>query len=183
MVRAWYMDDGSEDQRLEHHLSPPKFVSLDDLHKETGVLYRKLDPKNYEGEGKLEEIKKERGYSYADVIQVSPEKLHNYEEKIKNFFVEHIHTDEEVRFVTEGSGYFDVRDKEDKWIRIEVISGDLLILPAGIYHRFTLDSKDYIKAIRLFVGEPVWTPYNRPADDMQARKDYVLQRTKGFTSK
>ncbi|KAG7159275.1 1-2-dihydroxy-3-keto-5-methylthiopentene dioxygenase-like [Homarus americanus] len=161
MVRAWYMDDGSEDQRLEHHLSPPKFVSLDDLHKETGVLYRKLDPKNYEGEGKLEEIKKERGYSYADVIQVSPEKLHNYEEKIKNFFVEHIHTDEEVRFVTEGSGYFDVRDKEDKWIRIE----------------------DYIKAIRLFVGEPVWTPYNRPADDMQARKDYVLQRTKGFTSK
>jgi cupin superfamily acireductone dioxygenase involved in methionine salvage len=41
-----------------------------------------------------------------DICDVCPEKLPNYEAKIKNFFEEHLHTDEEIRYCLEGSGMY-----------------------------------------------------------------------------
>ncbi|XP_077990198.1 acireductone dioxygenase-like [Glandiceps talaboti] len=172
MVRAWYMDDSEDDQRKEHMTDPPQFLDLEYL-KEQGVLYWKLDVDNLKEEGTLDKIKTERGYTYEDEIECTPEKLENYEQKLKIFFIEHMHADEEIRLFMDGSGYFDIRDKNDKWVRIECVKGDMLILPAGIYHRFTMDEKDYTKAKRFFVGEPVWTPHNRPCEEHPARKGYV----------
>ncbi|XP_002399605.4 1,2-dihydroxy-3-keto-5-methylthiopentene dioxygenase [Ixodes scapularis] len=183
MVQAWYMDsDTTTDQREEHQLDPPLPVSIDEVRDKSGVLYWKLNADTYEQDGELEKIRKDRGYSYTDVIEISRDKLPNYEDKIKTFFQEHLHSDEEIRFILAGSGYFDVRDCEDKWIRIQVTRGDLLVLPAGIYHRFTLDKQNYIKAMRLFVGEPVWTPINRPADEHPARFQYIESLRQGITA-
>lgn len=100
----------------------------------------KFDPNTYETDDQYKDLKSHRGYSYQDLIQVCPEKLEDYKSKLKSFYDEHIHTDEEIRFVLDGSGYFDVRDPQDSWIRIEVEKGDMIVLPAGIYHRFTLDT-------------------------------------------
>jgi 1,2-dihydroxy-3-keto-5-methylthiopentene dioxygenase len=76
-----------------------------------------------------------------------------YNDKVKAFFEEHIHDAEESRYILDGSGFFDIRDKQDKWIRIWTKKGDLITLPEGIYHRFSCDETDYIKAMRLFIGQ------------------------------
>uniref|UniRef100_A0A8C5XZ89 Acireductone dioxygenase n=1 Tax=Microcebus murinus TaxID=30608 RepID=A0A8C5XZ89_MICMU len=123
-----------------------------------GVLYWKLDADKYENDPELEKIRRERNYSWMDIITITRDKLPNYEEKIKMFYEEHLHLDDEIRYILDGSGYFDVRDAEDKWIRIAMEKGDMITLPAGIYHRFTVDEK---------VGAParlqVWTPDAAPA--------------------
>ncbi|KAI8004145.1 1,2-dihydroxy-3-keto-5-methylthiopentene dioxygenase 2 [Camellia lanceoleosa] len=80
-----------------------------------------------------------------DFCEVFLEKLPNYEEKIKNFLEEHLHIDEEIRYCVAGNGYFDARDCNDAWIHVLVKKGRMVVLPARIYHCFTLDSNNYLK--------------------------------------
>lgn len=40
-----------------------------------------------------------------------------------------------------------MRDENDRWIRIAVKEGVMILLPAGIYHRFALDTNNYLKVI------------------------------------
>lgn len=165
-------DEETTDQRSPHMTDPPDFVSLDALAK-FGVNYWQVDADNYATCSELQKIRKERFYDYEDQVICSKE-ASGYEEMIKKFFQEHIHSDDEVRLVVEGSGYFDIRDPEnDKWIRIEVVKNDLISIPPGLYHRFTLDEKNYIKANRYFAGNPCWIPLNRPQDDNPIRIEYL----------
>ena len=62
---------------------------------------------------------------------------------------------QEIRYILGGSGYFDVRNKKDQWVRIHIKAGDLMTLPEGIYHRFTVDETDMIHAMRC-VPELYW---------------------------
>ncbi|CAN4091261.1 unnamed protein product [Withania somnifera] len=130
VIQAWYMDDSDEDQRLPHHREPKEFVSLDKL-AELGVLSWRLDADNYETDEELKKIRAARGYSYMDFCEVCPEKLPNYDEKIKNF----------------------LKNTCTPMRRSVTVSQEV--------------------AMRLFVGDPVWTPFNRPHDHLPARKEYV----------
>ncbi|XP_017782582.1 PREDICTED: 1,2-dihydroxy-3-keto-5-methylthiopentene dioxygenase [Nicrophorus vespilloides] len=183
MVRAWYMDEDTSNPQLEHHLDPAEYVPIEDVFELSGVEYFKLNLETYKTDGVLDGIRKERKYSYEDEITCSETCIPNYADKLKIFFEEHLHTDEEIRLVLDGAGYFDVRDKGDRWIRIEVGPGDMLILPSGIFHRFTPDKRMYVKAKRYFIGEPVWVAHNRigsPAEGMDCRKEYLKKAQEGF---
>ncbi|KAJ3294160.1 1,2-dihydroxy-3-keto-5-methylthiopentene dioxygenase [Rhizoclosmatium sp. JEL0117] len=179
MVSAWLFNDDKSDQRNPHQFSPNQPISLAEL-AEFGVLYFFIDAARGEAyyQSEIDKFAKARNYKNRDIINIHKDTFPNYDEKIKIFFEEHLHEDEEIRFVLDGSGYFDVRDKKDRWIRIAVKQGDLLILPAGIYHRFTLDTNNYIKPMRLFKEVPKWTPINRDLPDTDAnahRKEYIQQ--------
>ncbi|KAH9954099.1 hypothetical protein BC827DRAFT_1272911 [Russula dissimulans] len=49
----------------------------------------------------------------------------------------------------------------DKWICLQVLPGDFVIIPPGIYHRFTLDKFNQIKALHLTKEDPMYTSYAR----------------------
>ncbi|KAK3906339.1 Acireductone dioxygenase [Staphylotrichum tortipilum] len=169
-MKAYLYDNLPGDQRLPHLTS--SLLSPSDL-EALGVLYFQIPTV-----AGVDALAAERGYRNRDEITVSPDAMGAvYEDKVKSFFAEHLHEDEEIRYVRGGRGYFDVRDKGDQWVRIALEKDDLIILPAGIYHRFTTDETNFIQAMRLFKDEPKWTPLNRSEDldTNQHRKEYVSE--------
>ncbi|KAF2720591.1 1,2-dihydroxy-3-keto-5-methylthiopentene dioxygenase [Polychaeton citri CBS 116435] len=176
-MKAYWFDNLPGDQREPHDsgrpVDPAYLSSLGIVHYE---LPDDLDAVN--------KLAAEREYKNRDQIEISPTLLPGYEEKVKNFFHEHLHEDEEIRYILAGGGYFDVRSKDDDWVRIRLEKGDLMIMPPGIYHRFTTDSNNYTKALRLFKDEPKWTPLQRgeETDANQFRKAYLHSRDGGVAA-
>lgn len=94
------------------------------------------------------------------------------------FFVQNNQTNYICSSYKSGSGYFDLRDANDDWVRIPVSKGDWFEWPAGINHRFTVDENAYIQAMRLYKGsaDPEWTAVPRSdilLGDNTVRNEYI----------
>ena len=136
---------------------PSHSYAADDLRR-FGVLHWRLSPAGSEEE--IERIKRDRGYVDQDEVSLSPE-TPNLDAICAKFDKEHYHTLDEVRFVVDGEGIFDVRDGGDEWVRIEVEAGDLIVIPARTYHRFLLTAAKNIRCVRLFLNHDGWAPLYR----------------------
>ncbi|KAF1971808.1 1,2-dihydroxy-3-keto-5-methylthiopentene dioxygenase [Bimuria novae-zelandiae CBS 107.79] len=170
-MKAYWFDNLPGDQREPHDSG--RAVSPETL-KELGIIY-----KHCPTVADVDAIASERNYKNRDEITVSPKTMGDvYEDKVKMFFHEHLHEDEEIRYILNGAGYFDVRNEGDDWIRIRLEKEDLIIMPAGIYHRFTTDEQNFTNAMRLFKEDPKWTPLNRgeETDRNHYRQEYLKTR-------
>lgn len=174
-IRAWYYNPTDDPPYLPHQYSPNREVSTDHLQKLGVLTWTEIETDEFESNKFLNKIKRARGYNFEEVLTVSPGKLPNFEQNTKKFFMEHLHDHEEIRFILAGVGYEDVRDFDGQWIRIEIKKGDLIVLPPGMYHRFTLDEDQYLKALLLYQGTPSRIQFEKKpeTDVMEVRLEYV----------
>ena len=74
------------------------------------------------------------------------------------FDKEHTHSEDEVRFILSGRGIF-FFNIQGRVVSVEVGPGDLLRVPTGVTHWFTLCEDRRIRAIRWFQDTSGWTPH------------------------
>ena len=139
----------------------PDYPTLDVGHlRSVGVTYDQLDVVDDAFQPTLDALKRERGYIEQDVIELHPDTA-NLGAICAKFADEHLHTDDEVRFVLAGAGIFDIRDDGDRWMRVTVEAGDLIVVPKDRYHRFYLTDSQQIRCVRLFQDSAGWVPHYR----------------------
>jgi len=145
-MEATWRDDGTL-------ISPARLT-------EEGVLNEQLalEPSAYQP--KMDELKEGRGYVEQDQVELRPE-TPNLDAICAKFAGEHLHAEDEVRFVLEGEGVFDIRSKTDRWMRVKVEAGDLIVVPKERYHRFELTESKTIRCVRLFQDASGWVPEYR----------------------
>ena len=115
----------------------------------------------------IDAMKRRGGYVTADVIDVKPE-TPNLETMLAKFDKEHTHSEDEVRFILAGRGIFFLHLGGTVY-SVEVGPGDMLRVPRGATHWFTLCEDRRIRAIRWFQQTEGWTPHYT---DSGVDKDY-----------
>ncbi|HEY3703789.1 MAG TPA: cupin domain-containing protein [Terracidiphilus sp.] len=102
-------------------------------------------------------MKQRGGYVMADVIDVTPQ-TPNLDAMLARFDKEHTHDEDEVRFILAGRGIFFLHIS-GRVASVEVGPGDLLRVPRGTTHWFTLCEERRIRAIRWFQNTSGWAPH------------------------
>lgn len=181
-LEAWYLDDEVSKPTLStlslktgrRPNAPP--VTMLELHQ-LGIAAFHINLSDF---SIVKQITKEREYKHTDEVRISQTAKDDV--FLDRWFQEHYNDDEQLRLVTDGSCYFDVRSKQDKWIRIHLKEGDLVVLPPGMYHRATLDEDDYVSLFRGFRDAPRFVPVNRSdsrAEGQKVRLAYLMMLKKG----
>lgn len=96
------------------------------------------------------------GQTGRDLV-VFHENLPDLAELRRKFLAFHSHVDDEVRYIVAGTGYFGFVASDGSQFLLEVGAGDLLNVPRGAEHWFTLGADSRLKAVRYFGSISQWT--------------------------
>lgn len=132
---AHYLDDGTD-------------IDASSLAQD-GVRYQSLPIDEAAWRSPIEALMAREGYLHQDEISLRPD-TPNLESLCARFVEEHHHSEDEVRFVLEGESVFDIRSRADRWMRVTVRPGDLIVVPKERHHRFFLTDIRMIRCVRLF---------------------------------
>jgi 1,2-dihydroxy-3-keto-5-methylthiopentene dioxygenase len=137
-----------------------------DIQKLPGNLKEKFILNDQEKEEILLTFKEEiidlaerRGYKTWDIVALS-DATPNLDELLKKFEQVHIHTEDEVRAITAGHGIFIIKgDNQTGYFDVELEAGDVISVPEGNPHFFTLMEDRQVVAVRLFIETEGWVAH------------------------
>jgi 1,2-dihydroxy-3-keto-5-methylthiopentene dioxygenase len=154
----------AEARRITDPAEIERFLADHGLHYEVWPLEDRVDPAAPAAEilaaydPEIAELKARGGFVTADVIDVYPD-TPGLDAMLDKFSKEHTHTEDEIRFILQGSGVFHINPGDRPVFGIEVHAGDLISVPLGTRHWFDLCGDRRIRAIRLFQDTTGWTPH------------------------
>jgi len=108
-------------------------------------------------QNRFEELKKEHGYQTRDMVVIH-EDIPGLAEMLGKFDKIHTHSDDEVRYILNGQGYFGFVEPDGKQFLLEVSGGDYINVPANTEHWFEMRGCNRCKAVRYFIDTSGWTP-------------------------
>jgi len=108
-------------------------------------------------DNRFEELKRDKGYATRDMVVIH-EAIPGLADMLAKFDKIHLHTDDEVRYILAGKGYFGFVEPDGKQFLLEVSAGDYINVPANAEHWFEMKDSKRIKAVRYFIDTKGWTP-------------------------
>lgn len=103
------------------------------------------------------ELQRDHGYATRDLIVIH-EDIPGLADMLAKFDKTHYHTDNEVRYILAGRGYFGFVEPDGAQFLLEVVGGDYINVPANTEHWFEMKDSKRVKAVRYFIDTSGWAP-------------------------
>ncbi len=127
-----------------------------------GILAESFDPRV--PAPLSERLRAERAWSKQDDVRLSVTNPRD-EAVIAREIDEHLHLVDEVRLFLEGEAVYDVRARDERWLRIWVGPGDAVVIPQRRYHRFLPGAQTLLRYLQVYADRSSIAPLYRASGE------------------